>query len=185
MYSLDDIEKRNLLASITFTIQENRPRQAIMVLLFPCSCAFCTRQNISLSIQDSVMSGLNTSARKFRYAVPSFPDGGSIFQCLATVQLAKSNAEGLNFYVPGSSNGREATHEAPRCTGQVAGGEASEDVDEQVLRTVSAGQAPAALHYLRGDSARQIRTQSTSKESFNDLCPASATWACILCVWQT
>ncbi|CAD6229400.1 unnamed protein product [Miscanthus lutarioriparius] len=63
---------------------------------------------------------------------------------------------------------------------QVAGGEASEDVDEQVLRTVSAGQAPAALHYLRGDSARQIRTQSTSKESFNDLCPASATWACIL-----
>lgn len=86
---------------------------------------------------------------------------------------------------PGSSNGREATHEAPRCTGQVAGGEASEDVDEQVLRTVPAGQAPAALHYLWGDSARQIRTQSTPKKSFNDLCPASATWACILCVRKT
>ncbi|CAD6236294.1 unnamed protein product [Miscanthus lutarioriparius] len=128
---------------------------------------------------------LHPSKHKFehpRFCYERLEYVGQKIQCLATVQLAKSNAEGLNFYVPGSSNGREATHEAPRCTRQVAGGEASEDVDEQVLWTVPAGQAPAALHYLRGDSARQIRTQSTSKESFNDLCPASATWSCILCL---
>lgn len=113
----------------------------------------------------------------------SFPDGGSSFQCLAS--LPRAMLKVWTSLWPGSSNGREATHETPRCTRQVAGGEASEDVDEQVLWTVPAGQAPAALHYLRGDSARQIRTQSTSKESFNDLCPASTTWACILCVWQT
>lgn len=155
------------------------------MLLFPCSCAFCTRQNISLSIQDSVMSALNMSARKFRYVVPSFPDRGSCFHILPLFNWLRAMLKVWTSMWSGFSNGREATHEAPRCTGQVAGRKASEDVNEQVLRTVPAGQAPAALYYLRGDSARQIRTQSTSKESFNDLCPASATWACILCVWQT
>ena len=37
--------------------------------LFSCSSAFCTRQNISLSIQDSVLSDSNMSARRFRYVV--------------------------------------------------------------------------------------------------------------------
>ncbi|AQK99837.1 Ribonuclease III domain-containing protein RNC1 chloroplastic [Zea mays] len=41
-------------------ITEARNIECSLVLVF--SCAFCTRQNISLSIQDSVMSGLNTSA---------------------------------------------------------------------------------------------------------------------------